>query len=148
MKNKSLSCPHCGQPLQVEATIKRGDLRHPAKKQRDETSFSSDNAISEFINDKKLYIKILGEFFKFRGDIFLSEEEFRYNVSSNIKSARLLASSKFEIQFYVDLIKFTQERLAEIQKTSIDNVFITNLATVTKFIQQFRKEYPGYNPNE
>ena len=143
MAKKIHSCPYCGNPLKVESTIKKASVKKVIKP-KEEKKFSSEESIDKFVKDNKLYIKIMGEFFLFRGDIYLSEEEFRHNVSANIKAARVLSSLKFEIDFYKGLFLYTQSKLAEIQKTKVENVFITNLNTTTKFIQQFRSEYSGY----
>lgn len=135
MKN----CPNCGIQLRIAVSITATKQRTTPKTP---TPFSSEESIAELLNEKRLDLKILGHFFVFRGDVFLSRDEFSDTIKANVRAAKVLASSNFPLDFYQDLFAYTEKKLSEIKKTK--DVFITNLTTVTKFLQQFRKEFPGY----
>jgi len=143
---KSKNCPYCDQPLKIDISIKKSPKKASEKIVIKQTDFNSEESIAAFLEDKKLYIAILGEFFRFRGDVFLSPEEFKHNTNANIKAARLLASLNFELEFYTGLFQYTENRLAKINKIKSDEVYITNLNTSLKFLQKFKNEYPGYEP--
>lgn len=135
-------CPNCGISLRVAISLTATKQKLSSQKLKEPRPFVSDDEIQVLLEDKRFDLQIIGTFFKFRGDIFLSKEELSDAIKANVRAAKVLASTKFKLEFYHDLFAYTEKKMAEIQKTK--EGFITNLTTTTKFLQQFRKEYPGY----